>query len=346
MLKKLVFSRFLPFNRKKNSNFAPEIHKRETVTSKSETVTLKKRVVRMRMTPAVKVILIINVVLYVMAYWITPMVPMDGHPDWFLNANALHPLGGEGFAIYQYLTYMFMHGGWWHLFFNMWSLMIFGNAVEQQVGTKRFWLYYLLCGIGAALVNQCMTWVGLINPAQLVGASGAIYGVMGAAAFFFPNAKLFIIPIPFPIKAIYFVFFYIALEVIEFLSIKDGIAHLAHLGGMLFGWLLMLYWKHNKSKDINNWKQTKSHSGGSTSKNGNIFGWGTKQTTHSASSQDTSYSTTAGPSAPHQDAYADNARKKEAARVIDEILDKIRKDGWDSLSKEEQQKIIDASKEI
>ena len=138
----------------------------------------------MRMTPAVKVILIINIVLYALAYWFTPMVPLDGHTDWFLNFNALHPIGGSGFAIYQYLTYMFMHGGWWHLFFNMWSLMIFGNAVEQQVGTKRFVWYYLLCGIGAALVNQFMTWVGIINPAQLVGASGAIYGVMAAAAFF------------------------------------------------------------------------------------------------------------------------------------------------------------------
>ena len=197
----------------------------------------------MRTTPAVKVILIINIVLYILAYWVTPAIPLDGHGDWFLNFNALHPIGSKGFAIYQYLTYMFMHGGWWHLFFNMGSLMIFGNAVEQQIGTKRFWIYYLLCGVGAALVNQLITWMGIINPAQLVGASGAIYGILMGFGMLFPNAELFIIPIPFPIKAKYFVIIYVILELVLGAMNVDNIAHFAHLGGMIFGFLLIRHWK-------------------------------------------------------------------------------------------------------
>ena len=294
----------------------------------------------MKLPNVVKYLLIANIVVWILSEILT-MRGIDVSP------LCLFYVGSGKFMPHQVVTYMFMHAGFMHLFFNMFALFMFGRIMAMTWGEKKFLIYYLVCGVGAAITQEVGQLTGLLETNSCtLGASGAVFGILLAFGLTYQNERIFIIPIPFPIKAIYFVFFYIALEVIEFLSIKDGIAHLAHLGGMLFGWLLMLYWKHNKSKDINNWKQTKSHSSGSTSKNGNIFGWGTKQTTHSASSQYTSYSTTAGPSAPHQDAYADNARKKEAARVIDEILDKIRKDGWDSLSKEEQQKIIDASKEI
>ncbi|MBP5375509.1 MAG: rhomboid family intramembrane serine protease [Bacteroidaceae bacterium] len=293
------------------------------------------------MTPAVKVILIINVVLYVMAYWITPMVPMDGHPDWFLNANALHPLGGEGFAVYQYLTYMFMHGGWWHLFFNMWSLMIFGNAVEQQVGTKRFWLYYLLCGIGAALVNQLITWVGLINPAQLVGASGAIYGVMAAAAFFFPNAKLFIIPIPFPIKLKYLVGFYTVVEMYLGITSIDGVAHFAHLGGILVGAIVLFVWRMQE-------KQRSSNSG---------YGYKSSTSASHYQKDESSWKDWLGGKRKpkmrvmnvrevNHEEHQYNAQKRQESEEIDRILDKIRKNGYQNLSDSEKATLFNASKKM
>ena len=295
----------------------------------------------MRMTPAVKVILIINVVLYVMAYWITPMVPMDGYPDWFLNANALHPLGGEGFAVYQYFTYMFMHGGWWHLFFNMWSLMIFGNAVEQQLGTKRFWIYYLLCGIGAALVNQCMTWMGIINPAQLVGASGAIYGVMGAAAFFFPNAKLFIIPIPFPIKLKYLVGFYTVVEMYLGITSIDGVAHFALLGGILVGAIVLFVWRMQEKQRAQN------------------GGYGYKSSTsgsHYQKDESSWKDWLGGKRKPkmrvtnvrevnHED-HQYNAQTRQESEEIDRILDKIRKNGYQNLSDSEKATLFNASKKM
>ena len=166
----------------------------------------------MRITPAVKIILIVNLVFFALSELITPMFPLGGYTDWFTAFNALHPIGSSNFAVYQYVTYMFMHGGWMHLFFNMWSLMIFGNSVEMQVGTKRFVYYYLICGVGSALINQLMSFLGIIPPSILVGASGAIYGVMAAAAYYFPNAKLFIIPIPFPVKLRNLVIFYTVFE--------------------------------------------------------------------------------------------------------------------------------------
>ena len=273
------------------------------------------------------------------------MIPLNGHDDWFLNFNALHPIGSQGFAIYQYLTYMFMHGGWWHLFFNMWSLMIFGNAVEQQIGTKRFWIYYLLCGVGAALVNQLITWMGIINPAQLVGASGAIYGVMAAAAFFFPNAKLFIIPIPFPIKLKYLVGFYTLVEMYMGITSIDGVAHFAHLGGILVGAIILFIWKaqdKQRSQRNNYHYYSSSTSDSHYDKEEGLWGkmkkgFGGKRTPKMrvTNVRETNY-------ADHQ--Y--NEQKRQDNEEIDRILDKIRKNGYQNLSESEKTTLFNASKKM
>ncbi len=298
----------------------------------------------MRMTPAVKVILIINVVFYILTYWITPLFPLGGYSDWFLNFNALHPIGYGGFAIYQYLTYMFMHGGWLHLFFNMWSLMIFGNAVERQIGTKRFWWYYLLCGIGSALVNQLFTFLGVIAPSQLVGASGAIYGVMAAAAFFFPNAKLFIIPIPFPIKLKYLVGFYTLVEMYLGITSIDGVAHFAHLGGILVGIIILFIWrmqeKSRAQRGGNGWNSSatydnyeKGESAWDRMKKG--FGGTRTPKMRVTNVRETNYQ-------EHQ--Y--NEKKKQESEEIDRILDKIRKNGYQNLSEKEKATLFDASRKM
>lgn len=294
------------------------------------------------MTPAVKVILIINVVLYVLAYWVTPMVPLGGNDRWFLDLNALYPIGHPYFKIYQFITYQFMHGGWWHLFFNMWSLMIFGNAVEQQVGTKRFVWYYLLCGIGAALVNQAMSWMGIISPAQLVGASGAIYGVMAAAAFFFPNAKLFIIPIPFPIKLKYLVGFYTLVEMYIGITSIDRVAHFAHLGGILVGAIILFIWKMQakQQKQRGYYRYSSSTKDSHYDKDEGMWakmkkGFGGKRTPKMrvTNVRETNY-------ADHQ--Y--NEQKRQNNEEIDRILDKIRKNGYQNLSDSEKATLFNASK--
>ena len=299
----------------------------------------------MRLTPAVKVILIINVVFYAMTYWITPVVSLGGHYDWFLNFNALHPIGSKGFAIYQYLTYMFMHGGWWHLFFNMWSLMIFGNAVEQQVGTRRFVFYYLLCGVGSAAINQLCTFLGIIPPAQLVGASGAIYGVMAAAAFFFPNAQLFIIPIPFPIKLKYLVGFYTLVEMYMGITSVDGVAHFAHLGGIIVGIIILLYWKAQAKRQAKrgNGYWTTSSSGNSNYNKGENA-WDKLKNSMSGNRQPKMRVTNVREENYEDHAY--NARKHEETEEIDRILDKIRKNGYQNLTDKEKSTLFDASKRM
>ena len=237
-----------------------------------------------------------------------------------------------------------MHGGWWHLFFNMWSLMIFGNAVEQQVGTKRFVWYYLLCGIGAALVNQFMTWVGIINPAQLVGASGAIYGVMAAAAFFFPNAKLYIIPIPFPIKLKYLVGFYTLVEMYLGITSIDGVAHFAHLGGILAGAIILFIWKmqerqHGHSGGYRNFSSTQgSHYDKDES-------WWSKMKRDMGGKRTPKMRVTN----VRETNYADhqyNEQKRQDNEEIDRILDKIRKNGYQNLSENEKMTLFNASKKM
>ena len=298
----------------------------------------------MRITPAVKVILIINIVFYVLSYWVTPLFPLGGHGDWFVQFNALHPIGYSGFAVYQYLTYMFMHGGWWHLFFNMWSLMIFGNAVEQQVGTKRFVYYYLLCGVGSALINQLCTALGIIAPAQLVGASGAIYGVMAAAAIFFPNARLFIIPIPFPIKLKYLVGFYTVVEMYMGIVSVDGVAHFAHLGGILVGIAILFWWRMQDKKlqkrGRENYWTTSTSSQSHYEKEEGL--WEKLKQFFVGKRQPKMRVTNV-----REANYADhmyNERKRQESDEIDRILDKIRRNGYQNLSESEKATLFNASK--
>ena len=202
-----------------------------------------------------------------------------------------------------------------------------------------------MCGIGAALVNQLMTWVGLINPAQLVGASGAIYGVMAAAAFFFPNAKLFIIPIPFPIKLKYLVGFYTVVEMYLGITSIDGVAHFAHLGGILVGIIILFIWKMQAKKGSqggNYWSSSSSTYNSHYDKDEGVWeklkkGVGGKRApkmrvTHVRE-------------ANYED-HAYNQKRAEESEEIDRILDKIRKNGYQNLSENEKATLFNASKRM
>lgn len=150
----------------------------------------------------------------------------------------------EAFSPYQFITYMFMHGGIGHLFFNMFAVWMFGSVVERFWGAQKFFLYYFFAGIGAGLIQQ-LVWQYTGGYGVTIGASGAVFGLLLAYGWMFPNEKLIFIFLPVPIKAKYFIIIYGLMEL--FLGVAsfrgDSVAHFAHLGGMIFGLVLLLYWR-------------------------------------------------------------------------------------------------------
>ncbi|HEY9508182.1 MAG TPA: rhomboid family intramembrane serine protease [Gemmatimonadales bacterium] len=139
-------------------------------------------------------------------------------------------------APWTFLTYMFVHAGLLHLLGNMFMLFVFGTAVENRMGSRSFVLYYLLCGVGAAVFSLAVSSIAGVGP--MVGASGAVLGVALAFAMYWPDAELVVFPLPFPIRARTLVALLVGLDVLfAFLTPGDGIAHVAHVGGVLFGYL-------------------------------------------------------------------------------------------------------------
>ena len=152
------------------------------------------------------------------------------------------------FRWWQIVTHMFMHGGFWHIFFNLYTLYMFGSVVEEIIGSRKFLIYYFVCGLGAAGLHlgveaiQVHFFAASLPP--VVGASGAIYGLLIAFAMLFPESRLTLIFPPVTMKARTMVIVFAAIELFTGITgIADGIAHFAHLGGMLFGWLLIRYWR-------------------------------------------------------------------------------------------------------
>lgn len=163
----------------------------------------------------------------------------------FLFVNfALWPAGPDNspFMPWQLLTYGFLHGNLMHIFFNMFGLWMFGRELELMMGSKRFLTYYLTCVVGAGIVQLIVAGSqGGLYPT--VGASGGIFGILLAYGLAFPNRMVMLIFPPIPMKAKYFVIFYGLLELYLGVSgTAPGVAHFAHLGGMLFGFLLLRYW--------------------------------------------------------------------------------------------------------
>jgi len=252
----------------------------------------------------VKHILIINVLFFLAALIFKSSLRID-LDQWL----ALYYIGSDNFRPWQYITYMFMHAGWEHIIFNMFALWMFGYILENFWGTKRFVIFYLLCGIGAGMVHTAVIGLtaapilnginlyasnpspealiqlynehfeGIINPAWItdvtnawrsdgyddygllttnalmdlynnriigvptVGASGAVYGILLAFGMMFPNERIYLY-FMLPIKAKWFVIGYAAIELFTgVMGTNDGVAHFAHLGGMLVGLILILLWR-------------------------------------------------------------------------------------------------------
>lgn len=203
--------------------------------------------------PIVKNLIIINVLV-----WIAQLIydKKDGLTMWLTERIALFPVDSILFKPYQVATHMFAHASYTispaypngkiviiHILFNMFGLFMFGRILENRWGPRRFLFFYLACGVGAAIAHLGIQYL-MGTQAPVVGASGAVMGIFVAFGYLFPNTELMIIPIPVPIKAKWLVMIYIAIDLIGgFGNITgDRIAHFAHLGGALTGFLIVLYW--------------------------------------------------------------------------------------------------------
>lgn len=183
---------------------------------------------------AVKHIILINVLMLVLTYLNNPLMS-----KWF----ALNPITFL-WKPWQLVTYMFMHGGLGHLFFNMYTLFIFGSVLENVWGTKKFLTFYFVTGIGAALVNVGVQYL-TGSFALTVGASGAIYGILMGYAMLYPDSRLTLLFPPVSMKAKWFVLIFAGIELLLGISNNpaDNVAHFAHLGGLIFAFLLIMFWK-------------------------------------------------------------------------------------------------------
>ena len=207
---------------------------------------------------AVKNIIIINILISIMT---------SLNRGFMYETFALFYPTSPFFHWWQPLTHMFMHGGFWHLFFNMYTLYIFGTVLERVWGTKKFLVFYFVTGLGAALVHTGVEWLQMQhwmtqaaegNAAALtsihtlkmtptVGASGAIYGVLMGYAMLYPDSIMTLIFPPISLKAKWFVLIFAAIELLTGVTgTGGGIAHFAHLGGLIFGFLLIMYWKKRR----------------------------------------------------------------------------------------------------
>ena len=324
------------------------------------------------MPPVTKNLIIVNI-LMLLAKYVAERYGID-----FDDLLGLHFFLASDFRLYQLFTYMFAHANLTHLFFNMFAVWMFGRIMEQVMGSKRFLFYYIVCGLGAGVVQELAQYCsylysgldtyasvnidGMIVPMEAylnrwttVGASGAVYGILLSFGMTFPEERMFIIPIPFPIKAKWFVLGYAVIELMSAMGNSgDGVAHMAHLGGMLFGWALIMHWRHGGGLGGGGL-------GGRFFGGGGSYGGGSYFTRY----EDVTNTSDRGPTlaeriakwwkqrrkptmrttpgGKHADDMAWRQQKKEREQEIDQILDKVKKGGYESLTAEEKRKLFDAS---
>ena len=205
-----------------------------------------------RIPPVTRSLLIINVIMFAATLI---------NEDFMIRTFAMFYPASPLFHWWQPLTHMFMHGGWWHIFFNMYTLVMFGMVVERALGTKKFLILYFVTGLGAVALHTGVEWLDVhrlaasASPAAqadvldilrtpMVGASGAVYGVLVAFAMLYPEARMTLIFPPVTLDAKWMVAIFIGIELLTGITgTQMGIAHFAHLGGALFGFLLVWYWR-------------------------------------------------------------------------------------------------------
>ncbi len=307
----------------------------------------------------------------------------------FDDLLGLHFFKATDFRLYQFFTYMFVHAGWEHIFFNMFAVWMFGRVMEQVMGSQRFLFYYIVCGLGAGLMQEGAQWVeyiyqglneyetanvdGMVMPMSAylnnwttVGASGAVYGILLSFGMTFPNERLFIIPIPVPIKAKWFVIGYAVIELMSALGHRgDNIAHMAHLGGMIFGLLLILYWRRHDNGGngrffggglgniggyggnygggyYSRYEDVTDKADARPSLSQRMTTWWQQQKNRWNGAKRSRMNVTTG--GKHASDMQWRQQEQQRQEEIDRILAKVKQGGYNSLTDDEKRKLFDASK--
>ena len=299
-----------------------------------------------RMPPITKNLLVINILMYLA----TGLLRNNG-----IDLNdvlGLHFFKSDSFMVYQLFTYMFMHANFEHIFFNMLAFWMFGRILEQAWGAKRYLVFYLVCGVGAGLCQELVQYIEYTTQhmgdytvvsdgvSQIpmkeylrmwttVGASGAVYGILLGFGMTFPNERIMLLIPPMPLKAKWLVIGYAAIELLSGLgSSGSNVAHFAHLGGMLFGLGLILYWRHKagiRRNGFNSWQEYKPKK--------SVWERIKKPKTDTADKGKKGGST---------DDFGDMLAQRKARQAeVDRILDKVKRSGYDCLTEEEKRTIFD-----
>jgi len=307
--------------------------------------------------PVIKNLIIANVIVFVIEHIFGALsIAGVSFGEIIFQYGALSPIDSSTFYPWQIITYQFLHGDFWHIFFNMFMLWMFGNELANLWGTNKFLTFYLLSGIGAALIQLFITpMIGSVGPT--VGASGSIYGIFLAFAFTYPNRPILIFPLFIPIKAKYLIIGLVVMDFLMGFSASSRVAHFAHIGGALTGWLLLKYgdqlgiyrfidkilpggssnsssssyWNSYSTSDF--WQNTQR-----PKRKPKVIkvDWFSKEDTEKKdfSTQDNYKSTF------HVDGEEITQSK------IDEILDKISESGYNSLTEREKNILFELSKKI
>lgn len=315
-----------------------------------------------RFLPVTRNLLLINVVCFLLQ----KVLEMRGID--LSSALGLHFVLADSFGVWQLVTYMFLHGSLTHLFFNMFSLWMFGSIVERDLGQRKFLTLFFVCGIGAGICQELwqtadyliegmyrydmvntgaslMPMTSFLNLWTTIGASGACYGVLLAFGMLHPNERIMMLLPPIPMKAKYFVAGYAVIEVISAYASNDNVAHFAHLGGMLFGWLLLRHWmRRARRQGAAAWDGWTITPGGGRRKPSlwqRFATWlrsqtGRRSATTAGNAHHTAYR-------PETDYEYNERRRAEEARM-DEILEKVRRSGYNSLSTEEKNELFRISR--
>ncbi|MBP3228749.1 MAG: rhomboid family intramembrane serine protease [Bacteroidaceae bacterium] len=284
--------------------------------------------------PVVRNLLIINVIFFL------AQQAFDQRGYDLTDALSLHYVLASDFRPWQLLTYMFLHGSTMHLLLNMFSLWMFGCQAEYDFGSRRFLIFYLACGIGAGLFQELWQ-TGeyallareyyyipeeALNSWATVGASGAVYGVLLAFGMLHPNQRIWLMFPPIPFKAKWFVVFMVVIELAEAFLSTGNVAHFAHLGGMFVGWMMIRQWRrHDRaaSSGFNSWEPQRP----------SLWQRLKERTTRRRTNMH----------AEVNPDYRYNEDKKRNEERMDEILDKVKRSGYDSLTNAEKRELFDRS---